>query len=209
MKPIAFTLISLLLSCHALAQDETPTADVVDTADVTDAVHDQLRALRDRMFAAYEKRDVDKLLQDVAPNVVITWQNADRNEGRDEFLSFYKRMMNGDDSVVKDVSTKFEVDDLSVMYGDDTAIARGSQQDRFSLNDGSEFTLLSRWTATVVKQEGVWNVARFHVSSNIFDNPILETAKGWLMKAGLIGGLLGLIAGLVLGRMTKRQPAAE
>jgi len=208
MKTNAFMSISLLVSSHAFAQDEVSPADSNATADATEAVHEQLRALRDRMFAAYEERDVDKLLQDVAPDVVITWQNADRNLGHAEFREFYDRMMNGENSVVKDISTKFEVDDLSVLYGEDTAVARGTQEDRFSLNDGNEFTLLSRWTATVVRQDDQWKVASFHVSSNIFDNPILSTATGWLMKAGLIGGIVGLILGLVIGRMTKRPSAS-
>ncbi len=207
MKQLCLFVFGLCCVCPVFAQDEASSADT--DAAATEAVHEQLRALRDRMFDAYEQRDIDKLLQDVAPDVVITWQNGDRNEGHAEFREFYDRMMKGDNSVVKDVSSKFEVDDLSVLYGDDTAVARGSQEDQFELNDGSKFTLLSRWTATVVKQDEQWKVASFHVSSNIFDNPILSTATGWLMKVGLIGGLVGLILGLGLGRVTKRRSAAE
>ncbi len=170
-------------------------------------IHRQLRELRDRMFAAYEQRDMDALLKDVAPNVVITWQNADRNEGYEEFLRFYNEMMNGDSKIVKDISSTFEVDGPSILYGDDTAVARGTLADHFVLTDGSDFTLNSKWTATVVKQSDGWKVASFHVSANIFDNPILTVAKSWLTKVGLICGIIGLVIGLLVGRASSRRPA--
>ena len=169
----------------------------------------RLRALRDRLIAAYEKRDMDALLQELVDDVVITWQNSERNEGHQEFREFYDRMMNGDSRVVKDISSTVEVDADSVLYEDDTAVARGTVSDKFSLADGSEFTLNSKWTATVVKKDDRWKVASFHVSANIFDNPILDTAKAYLGSAALIGsvvgGLVGLLLGWILGRMFRRK----
>ena len=208
----AFSWLRLLVFCAAFAeadiaahgqQAEEPDIDVV-TETPDQQTHDELRALRDRMFAMYEKRDMEGLLADVAPDVVITWQNADRNEGHEEFLQFYDVMMNGDNRIVEDVSSEFSVDELSTLYGEDTAIARGTLVDHFRLTNGRDLRLDSKWTATVVKLDGAWKVASFHVSSNIFDNPILSYAQSWLIRVGLIGGLLGLVCGLVIGRKTKR-----
>jgi ketosteroid isomerase-like protein len=212
MRQFAVFFIWIIAAGASIAQDgaaesaaDAPGSSIPDTARQA-AIHEQLRMLRERMFAAYEKRDMDALLADVAPDVVITWQNADRNNGHGEFKEFYNRMMKGESSVVKDVSTSFEVDDTSILYGNDTAIARGTQVDKFVLTDGSNFTLNSKWTATVVKENDAWKVASFHVSANIFDNPILDVAKGWLMKAGIGGGLVGLIVGLLIGRASRRKP---
>ena len=211
MRQFVICLIWIVVTGSSLAQDDgqqlpadAANGSVPDAA-VQEAIHEQLRALRDRMFAAYEKRDMDALLTDVAPNVVITWQNADRNIGHDEFLAFYNRMMNPKNGVVKDVSSSFAVDGLSFLYSDDTAIAHGTQTDMFDLNDGSNLTLNSKWTATVIKQNDAWKVASFHVSANIFDNPILDVAKGWLMKAGIAGAVVGLIIGLLIGRVSRRK----
>ena len=215
MRQSAVCLIWIFAAATALAQDDVgtsavdaPGGSIPDAAAADEAIHEQLRALRDRMFDAYEKRDLDALLTDVSPDVVITWQNADRNIGHDEFRAFYNRMMNPENGVVKEISSKFEVDGLSYLYGNDTAVARGSQADTFTLNDGSHFTLNSKWTATVIKQNDSWKVAGFHVSANIFDNPILDVAKGWLMKAGIAGGIVALIIGLLIGRATRKRPAA-
>lgn len=213
MRRLAVCLLSIVATGTSTAQDDVqvPPVDAsgASTPDAAaqEAIHEQLRALRERMFSAYEKRDMDALLTDVVPEVVITWQNADRNKGHDEFREFYDRMMNGENAVVKDISSTFEVDDLSLLYGNDTAIAHGTQADKFALNDGSEFTLNSKWTATVIKRDDGWKVASFHVSANIFDNPLLDVATGWLMKAGIAGGIAGLTIGLLIGRAFRRKPA--
>jgi len=174
-------------------------------------IHEALRELRDRLISAYEKRDMEAVLLEVTDDVVITWQNGERNEGHQEFREFVDRMMNGDSRVVNDISSTVEVDAHSVLYQDDTAVARGTLSDKFSLADGSEFTLNSKWTATVVKKDAQWKVASFHVSANIFDNPLLDTAKAYLGSAaiigGVIGGLVGLVFGWILGRMFGRKSA--
>ena len=213
MRQLAVFVIWIIAVGSAVAQQDgvAPDSSVTQNPQSDDAaqaaIHDSLRELRDRMFAAYEKRDMDALLKDVGPDVVITWQNGDRNVGHDEFRAFYQRMMSPENGIVKEISSKFEVDGLSFLYGDDTAVARGTQADTFTLNDGSHFTLNSKWTATVVKQYDAWKVVSFHVSANIFDNPILDVTKGWLLKAGVAGGVVGLIIGLVIGRVMKRKTA--
>lgn len=214
MRQLTVCLIWMIATGVSAGQDVT-SPPATSTAyegqpdqSAQEAIHTELRALRERMFDAYEKRDMDALLKDVAPDVVITWQNMDRNVGHEEFREFYDRMMNSDNGVVKNISSEFEVDGVSFLYGNNTAVARGTQADTFTLNDGSHFTLNSKWTATVVRQENGWKVASFHVSSNIFDNPILDVAKGWLLKAGLAGGLIGMFIGLLIGRATRRKPTA-
>ncbi len=202
-RTLAICLGLVLLTASATAQQADDSA-AEPGAESADQIHGQLQELRDRMFAAYEKRDVDALLKDVARDVVITWQNADRNEGHDEFLEFYAEMMKGTNRIVKDMSSEFEVEQLSILYGEDTAVARGTLADHFELTDGSDFVLNSMWTATVVKIDGSWKVASFHASSNIFDNPILAYAQGWLVKIGLFCGAIGLVIGLIVGRVTKR-----
>lgn len=218
LQRLARTLLGLAIT--ALSQTTLPTttqAQETETAAAESAVaenavasddnqltHEALRSLRDRMYDAYVKRDMETLLKDVADDVVITWQNGERNIGHGEFLDFYQRMLSGDNPIVKDITSQVEVDDLSILYGEDTAIAHGTLQDTFALTDGSQFTLDSKWTATVVKIDDAWKVASFHVSANIFDNPILSVAQTWLVSMTIGGVVAGLIVGLIIGRITKR-----
>ena len=200
------TLTTCFLLSAPLSADEQNGA----TAAVTDEeIHEELRALRTRLFEAYQKRDLDALLNNVAPNVVITWQNGEHNVGHDQFRAFYDKMMTGDNRIVDDITSEVEVDDVSTLYSKDTAVARGSLSDHFVLADGSDFVLNSRWTATVCKMEDGWKVTSFHVSANIFDNPILSVAQGAIMKVAGITGFVALILGIIIGRISRRKATAN
>lgn len=179
------------------------------TTPAEDAAHDELRALRDDLFNAYEQRDLEGLLGHMHENTVVTWQNGDLNRGREGLRAFYEKMMIGDDRIVEGVESELTVDDLSILYGGDTAVAFGSLDDEFRLMNGTEFTLHSRWTATVVKEGDRWVVASFHVSANMFDNPIVDAAKKLLYKVGGLTGVVGLalgaIAAMVFAKVQKRS----
>ena len=194
-----------VVSSQLRAQD--PSSGDEAAANSEQQIHQELRELRDRMFAAYERRDLEGLLADCSEEIVITWQNGERNVGHQEFRDFYDKMMNGESAIVEDISTEFAVDDASILYGDDTAVARGTVNDRFVLTSGSEFLLNSKWTAAVVKEDGGWKVASFHVSASIFDNPILSAAKGSLIKVGTISAVCGLVLGLLAARFLRNRAA--
>ncbi|MCA9239599.1 MAG: nuclear transport factor 2 family protein [Planctomycetales bacterium] len=207
VKRVALAVaIGISLSCAAAIGQEAEA--VVAGNGAGEQIHAELRELRDRMFAAYESRDLDGLLADCAEEIVITWQNGERNVGHQEFRDFYDEMMSGDNAIVEDISTEFAVDDTSILYGGDTAVARGTVDDRFVLASGSEFLLKSKCTATVVRVDGTWKVASFHVSASIFDNPILDAAKGSLVTVGVIAAVCGVLLGLVVSWVLRRRVAS-
>src|SRR5207247_7204285 len=94
--------------------------------------------------------------------------------GTDNVRAYYEKMMKGDQRVVTSVQIKPVVDELSIIYGGDTAIAFGSSDDHFQLRRGLEFEVHNRWTATLVKENGQWLIAAFHASASLFDNPLLS-----------------------------------
>ena len=189
-------LAMLLILAPIQAQEhETPAED---------PAHAELRALRDSLMDAYEKRDIDELLKHIHEKAVITWQNGERNRGPEELREFYRKMMSGEDRIVADVKSKLTINDLSVLYGGDTAVSYGELDDEFKLTNGSQFKLHSRWTATAVREGGQWVISSFHISSNLFDNPILDAAKGLVMTVGAVAGGTGLLLGMVLVAVTAR-----
>ncbi len=110
------------------------------TTPAEDAAHDELRALREDLFNAYEQRDLEGLLGRMHENTVVTWQNGDLNRGREGLRAFYEKMMIGDDRIVEGVESELTVDDLSILYGGDTAVAFGSLDDEFRLMNGTELS---------------------------------------------------------------------
>jgi uncharacterized protein (TIGR02246 family) len=194
----ALLLLSLLVvASPAVAQ--TPT----------DAVHNELRALRDDMVAAVNANDIDRLLNHLTPDVVVTFQNAEVARGREGVRAYYNKMTKGAGALVQSYETAVTVDELTLLFGDDAGIAFGSSNDRFKLSSGAELVVDGRWTATVVRQDGQWRVAGFHASANMFDNPILYKMK----TTAYITALFGLVMGIILGAgayavLNRRRPKA-
>jgi uncharacterized protein (TIGR02246 family) len=159
-------------------------------------VHEELRTLRSEFLDAFEKKDIDKMLSFLTEDVVITVQNAEVLRGHDDVRKFHERMSEGENPQVQILKTDFEVDDLSIIYGDDTAVAFGDMDDYFKLRGGMEFDLHSRWTATLAKQDDRWLLAAFHVSTNMFDNGVNNLQTKW---AATKAGGIALVAGVLLG----------
>ncbi|HJV48085.1 MAG TPA: nuclear transport factor 2 family protein [Geothrix sp.] len=183
---LATTLLACLLTFTAGAQE--------------DPAHAQLRALKDGVVASMNQGDIEGQLAYLHPNVVVTWHNAEVSRGRAGVRNYLQKMLQGPNQVVEKFGVEVKVDELSILYGGDTAIAFGSAQEHFTMAGHKHFDLTGRWTATMVKEDGKWLVASLHASDNIFDNPLLNLAKkAWWWAAG--GGLLlGGLAGWLIGR---------
>src|SRR5207237_1068932 len=88
-----------------------------------DPAHNELRALRDAMKEAFNKKDIDALLKHLHPDVIVTWQNGEVSKGPGAVREYYKRMLVGNNSVLVDVQADPEVTDLSLLFGEPTMTA--------------------------------------------------------------------------------------
>lgn len=165
-----------------------------------DPAHNELRALRDGLLAGMNSGDIEAQLAFLHPNVVVTWHNAEVSRGRDGVRKYLDRMLKGPAKVVEKFGAEVKVDELSILYGGDTAIAFGSAQEHFTLAGGKLFDFTGRWSATMVKDDGKWLVANLHTSDNIFDNPLLNAAAKALWWVGGGALLAGALGGWLLGR---------
>jgi len=190
-------LAALLANSTAIAQE--PTAH--------DQQHAELRKLRADMEAALNARDLDALLANVDEHVVFTTMNGDVATGREGVREYFKMMMEGPGKRVESVKSQFIPDAPSMFYGDDVAVAFGKTNDDYVLTNGSKFNIKGRWTATLVNKDGRWLVGAFHYSANIFDNPILQAQRKFLMWGGLVVAVLFAAIGFFVGRRRRTQPA--
>ena len=159
----------------------------------------QIDALREGMVKAFNARDVDGMLRNVQPDVIVVWQNAEVNNGRQAVRDFYNRMIV--QGVVKSVSFNPTVEGRKCQ--ENTCISYGNLQDEFTLNDGTVLPLHSRFSAALVKTGGTWRLASFHASTSVFDNPVVHQAA---RKTGIYAGLGGLLLGFILGLIIVRRP---
>jgi uncharacterized protein (TIGR02246 family) len=205
LQPVAMVILSMFVG--GFFCELSPGQD-------QEAIHDELRKLRDDMMAAFEAGDIDALLSHLHPNIVVTWQNAEVSRGRDGVRQFYEKMMKGETSQVESVTADLAVDEISILYGDDTAIAFGQLDESFDLRNGPSFDLANRWTATVVREEGRWLLSAFHVSTNMFENGLQDRLMQWnTLKSGgialVVGAVLGVVGKKLLdNRRARSSPAA-
>ncbi|HUA64536.1 MAG TPA: nuclear transport factor 2 family protein [Alphaproteobacteria bacterium] len=169
-----------------------------------EATHNALRAMRDGLMDAVNKGDIDRELTYLTTNVVVTWHDATVSRGREGVRDYYNRMMNGPNKVVSDFHAEINVDELTILYGDSTGIAFGSSLEHFKLVNGNSFDLKGRWTATMIKQDGHWLVASLHVSTNIFDNVMLDIMKKYAIRAAWTALIVGFILGWLIGRIRRK-----
>ena len=164
-----------------------------------DPAHNELRALREKLLDAFNKKDLDALLVHVHPNAAVTWQNAEISRGHQGIRDYYKKMIDGPGHVVEKVTASLEVDEPTILYGDSNGLAFGTMDEDFVLTDGSVFHLNNRWTAHVVKDNGRWVISGLHISANLFDNGVLHMAmRRTATWTGITAGAVGLVLGLLL-----------
>lgn len=203
-KRIAFLLLPSLLSLMSLpsfAQAPPPAAPPAAAAPASDeATHNELRALRDGLLDAMRKGDIERELTFFHPNAVVTWHNAEVSRGRDGIRKYLTRMLQGPNKAVDSFNADVNVDELTILYGGDTGIAFGSAVEHFKMASGRNFDLPARWSATMVKENGQWLIANLHSSDNLFDNPLLDSAKRTIGWTGAIGLAVGLAIGIFIGR---------
>jgi ketosteroid isomerase-like protein len=168
-----------------------------------EAVHNELRALRDGLLDAMNKGDIERELAYMHPNVVVTWHNAEVSRGRDGVRAYLTRMLSGPNRIVTSFSATVEVDELTILYGANTGISFGSAIEHFKLKDGKTLDLPARWSATLIKDGDKWLIASLHASDNLFENPLLTIAKKTSYWAGGVCLVLGLIVGFAIGRRRK------
>ena len=168
-----------------------------------EAVHNELRALRDGLVDAMNKGDIERQLTYLHPNIVVTALNGEVSRGRDGVRAYFLKMTTGPNRVVESFHCEVTVDELTILYGADTGIAFGSAVQSYKLTDGLNLDAKTRWTATLVKEHDHWLVASLHASASLFDNPLLSMAKRTAYWAGGVSLVVGLILGLIIGRRRK------
>jgi hypothetical protein len=102
------------------------------------------------------------------------------------------------------LTVSFDADALTILYGGDTGIAYGSSNDHYDLTDGGKFDIRGRWSCTLVREGNRWLIANFHYSANVFNNPILERTRMYLIGAAIAAGIIGLLLGWFLGRRARK-----
>ena len=185
---------AVLLMGSAWAQQPDPRAED----------RKQLRGMLAEFEAAINAQSIERMVAEMDDNVTVIWLNAEVSRGKDEVRAYYGRMVGHEKAILNKYLTKATIGAPAKFYGD-VAIAEGSTADEFYPIARGFFKLDSRWSTTVVKNSaGEWKIVLLHLSSNVFNNPLLDEVKADIVKGAIGGFIAGLMLMYVIMRLRRR-----
>jgi len=193
MKQLIRTATLLLVLCGSALAVENP-----------DAEHSVLREKLNFIEAALNDKAFERILPLLDENVVIIFLNGEVARGVDQVRAYFEKTLGSSNPILSDYHTKAEVG-APARFAGDIALADGSTQDTFVFANGSDMVVHSKWTVTLQKQGNDWKILQLHFSSNIFDNPLVNSARNNLVMFTVAAAVGGLIIGLLIGRRRKRN----
>ena len=192
---------------NAPSSNETAASPLLNQDDPQEK---QILALRERVTTAVAEKNVEVLLEHLHADFVLTAQDGlklrviRKHAGIREY---FERLFSGDEATLKSVRANIVVEEIQRPQAGEVALANGNSDDHYVMRSGGEYDLKTRWSATLIMDQGQWKLINLHVSSDAFDNPIFNAAKSSLIRVGSIGLMIGLVAGLILTKVLTRRAA--
>jgi hypothetical protein len=117
-------------------------------------------------------------------------------------------MLKGSGKMVETITVTPKIEGRK-FYGENVLISYGTLGDTFKLTDGKDFTLNSRFSSLLVKENGKWLMKGFHASANVFDNPVQTiVVKKVALWTGIGAAVVGIVIGFILGKASGKKRVA-
>ena len=174
----------------------------------TPADHEQLRALLEHLRDAINSRDIDALTPYLHAPFAATMITQDLVSTPDQLKNYFQRWMEGDSAMVKKLTITPEADDLTNIYDDKYGIVHGTNIENYELVTGNNYTIHSRWTATVIKDQGQWKLLAIHSGVNFLDNPVMDAVTDETLTMAFIAGGMGVVTGFLIAWLIRRKKLA-
>lgn len=186
MKKIIAALL-ILISFNILAEEQDK------------AIHNELRQALKTVTEAINTGDYEKMLPVLSKDIRATPVTEEFVSGREAMVP-YMHSWFGPDKFLKKLTIQFMPDQLTEISPDKTwGISYGNGLEQYTLSDGRVYDIKTRWTATVVLEDGAWKIRTMHIGTDFLNNPILNKATAAINKMLIAGLAGGLIVGLLLG----------
>jgi hypothetical protein len=170
----------------------------MDTPANREQDHEQLRALLKTAKEAVNAKNFDALKPVFHEKFSITTVDQKVFTNFDDFKAHFATLLTGTNAPLKSITFNPEADALTEFAGDNIGLSHGSSIDTYNFSDGDTRTMNSRWTATLIRDNGKWKILNLHIGANILENPVTEAAKSYVYKAGIGAGIGGLLLGFIL-----------
>lgn len=179
-------------------------------ADGRDEDRKQLLQVFDEIVNGINEQNIDRMLAQMDDNATVIWLNAEASRGHAEIKAYYRRMVSATgsaDAILTKYLTQAKVAAPARFFGD-IAVADGTMADEFFPIKRGPFKLNSNWSVTCMKRDGRWKIVHLHLSTNVFNNELLDEVKQMVWQAAAGGLAAGLALMFVIGWLRRKKGAA-
>jgi ketosteroid isomerase-like protein len=169
-------------------------------------IHEELRTVLGTVQSAINSEQYDAMLPVLSENTRITTITQEVMSNHQEVSDYFKRWF-GPGGFLKKLHMTLTADALTELSADKSwGLVRGSGIERYTLADGRDYDMKTRWTAVVQKDaDGKWRLRSIHIGTDFLDNPILTEAKNAITKVGVWAAGGGVVAGGLVGFFIGRR----
>ncbi len=161
--------------------------------------HEEIRQLLADVTNAINTEDKDNISSFFTKNYIYVGADQSVITHRKEFLEYYNKLLGGENALLKSLNFKPKALTKTKFIQDNVGIVYGESDDTYVLANGHKTNVQSKWSATLLKEDGKWKVASLHNGVNFYDNPeITYFINFWKMIA-----LGTLVVGFILGFVVK------
>ena len=123
----------------------------------------------------------------------ITTSNQKTFTDLNGFKSYYNDLFSGPNAPLKSLSLDPKAEIKTAFITENVGLCYGISNDTFVFKNGKSKKMLTKWTATVVKNNNDWKLANLHLAIDAFDNPMLKSMQETIYLASGISFFVGLI----------------
>lgn len=176
-------------------------------ADAREEDRKQLLQVFNEIVNGINEQNIDRMVAQMDENATVIWLNAEASRGHADIKAYYKRMVGTGDAILKKYTTKAKVAAPARFLGE-IAVADGTMEDEFFPIRRGPFKLNSNWSVTCIKRDGKWKILHLHLSTNVFNNELLDEVKQMVWYAAGGGLLAGVILMFGIGRIKRGKVSA-
>ena len=169
-------------------------------------IHQELRAVLTTVQNAINSGNYDAMLPVISDSVRATTITQEVMSNRADVSAYFRRWF-GQGGFLKKLDMHLNADALTELSPDKTwGLVRGSGIENYTLSDGRQYPMKTRWTAVLIKEaDGKWRLRAIHIGANFLDNPILDDAKSAVVRYASIAGVAGIVVGVLIGFLFGRR----
>jgi len=159
----------------------------------TEADHEQLRQLLKLTRDAVNGDKSELLRAHLHKDYVITVMDQEVVTEKKPLKQLFYEWFKKPGAILKSLHIEPKATILSNIYDGRFGVSYGTSADTYELADGGKFTFDSKWTATMIKEDGQWKLLALHVGVNPVDNPLIDSYRRGFGFGGVLMEIMRLL----------------